>query len=87
MSWFPPPRDIPMEVFASLPAAFREPRLTDWSRANKGGAVIDSFLEGPVVEPDGSLCVTDLPNGRIYRISPSGAWSLLAQSAGWPNGM
>jgi gluconolactonase len=87
MSWFPPPRDIPTEVFASLPAAFREPRVTDWSRANKGGALIDSFLEGPVVEPDGSLCVVDIPNGRIFRISPSGTWTLLAQYDGWPNGM
>lgn len=87
MSWFAPPQEIPTRVYASLPPSFREPRVTAWSRANKAGAAIDSFLEGPVVEPDGSLALVDIPNGRVFRLSADGDWTLLAHYEGWPNGM
>src|SRR3990172_6084012 len=47
MSWFPAPKDIPTRVWARLPDALRAPRVCAWSRTNKAGAAIDSFLEGP----------------------------------------
>ncbi|MDN7495152.1 SMP-30/gluconolactonase/LRE family protein [Burkholderia gladioli] len=76
------------EVFTRMPDAFRKPEVrTDWARANRGGLPTDSFLEGPVWDPAGHLFVTDIPHGRIFRISANGEWELIVQYEGEPNGM
>lgn len=76
------------EVFTRIPDAFRKPEVqTDWARANRGGLPTDSFLEGPVWDPAGHLFVTDIPHGRIFRISAKGEWELIVQYEGEPNGM
>ncbi|NBI46173.1 MULTISPECIES: SMP-30/gluconolactonase/LRE family protein [Burkholderia] len=76
------------EVFTRMPDAFRKPEVqTDWARANRGGLPTDSFLEGPVWDPAGHLFVTDIPHGRIFRISAKGEWELIVQYEGEPNGM
>lgn len=82
-----PPVIVEAEVFTRLPAEFAVPRRSDWSDANKFGHEVASFLEGPSFDRDGNLYVTDIPFGRIFRISASGAWSLVAQYDGWPNGI
>ena len=90
MSWFPPPKDLPTRVWARLPDRLRpEPRVSDWSRANKAAQAIDSFLEGPCFDDEGRLLVTDIPNGRILRVGAGGGedWTLLAEYPGWPNGL
>lgn len=84
---FIPPTVIEARVLTRLPDAFRQPRRTDWVDANKPGHVMDSFLEGPAFDRAGNLYVTDIPYGRIFRISPEGAWSLAAEYDGWPNGL
>lgn len=84
---FTPPTVIEARVLTRLPDAFRQPRRTDWVDANKPGHVMDSFLEGPAFDRGGNLYVTDIPYGRIFRISPEGAWSLVAEYDGWPNGL
>ncbi|MDA0575768.1 SMP-30/gluconolactonase/LRE family protein [Burkholderia gladioli] len=76
------------EVFTRMPDALRKPEAqTDWARANRGGLPTDSFLEGPVWDPAGHLFVTDIPHGRIFRISANGEWELVVQYEGEPNGM
>ena len=83
-----PPVVREAEVFTRMPAKFRKPDVqTDWARANRGGQATDSFLEGPVWSPDGHLYVTDIPHGRIFRISAVGDWELVAEYDGEPNGM
>lgn len=84
--WPTPPRELPVKLFASLPASLRKPRRTAWSDANRAGAVIDSFLEGPCFDGAGRLHVTDIPNGRVFRIGPT-HWDVVAEYDGWPNGM
>lgn len=84
--WFTPPQLVPARPYASLPGAFRRPRRSSWADANRGGAELDSFLEGPCLDAAGALLVTDIPNGRIFRVSPE-HWDLLAEYDGWPNGM
>jgi len=74
-------------LFSSLPERYRQQRHTAWSDANQGGRAIDSFLEGPVVDDAGNLYVTDIPNGRIFRIDTHGAWETIAEWDGEPNGM
>ena len=84
---FTPPEIIEARVLTRLPAAFRSARRTDWVDANKPGHVMDSFLEGPAFDRAGNLYVTDIPYGRIFRITPAGEWQLVAQYEGWPNGL
>lgn len=76
------------EVFTAMPAHFRRTGVrSSWADANRGGAPVDSFLEGPVFDDAGNLYVTDIPFGRIFRIDADGAWSLVAEYDGEPNGM
>ena len=82
-----PPRVADLQPFTRLPDRFRARQHSDWSRANRGGLPTDSFLEGPVVDDDGHLYVTDIPFGRIFRIDPAGEWTLVAEYDGEPNGM
>ena len=87
MTYFPPPPNLPTAVFTRLPDRFRKPRRTAWSDSNRGGREVDSFLEGPSFDRAGRLYVTDIPFGRIFRISPEGEWELVAEYDGWPNGL
>ncbi|WP_420994335.1 SMP-30/gluconolactonase/LRE family protein [Cupriavidus sp. 30B13] len=74
-------------VFSRMPDRFRTNTVSDWSESNRPGHPVDSFLEGPVFDRAGNLYVCDIPHGRIFRISPAGAWSLVAQYDGEPNGL
>ncbi|WP_434644364.1 SMP-30/gluconolactonase/LRE family protein [Achromobacter piechaudii] len=75
------------EIWSTLPDHFRRHQRSDWADANRGGAPVDSFLEGPVFDRHGNLYVTDIPWGRIFRIGPDREWSLVAEYDGEPNGM
>ena len=87
MSWFPVLETIPSKVFTRMPDRFRALKRTLWADYNKGGAEVDSFLEGPSFDRSGNLYVTDIPHGRVFRIDRAGAWTLLAEYDGWPNGL
>jgi gluconolactonase len=88
MSLYPPPPLIEAEIWSTLPDRFRiRDTAPDWASANKPGRQIDSFLEGPSFDRAGNLWVTDIPYGRVFRISPDGDWTLIAQYDGWPNGL
>ncbi len=76
------------EIFTAMPDRFRKHGTRSaWADANKGGTPVDSFLEGPVFDAEGNLYVTDIPFGRIFRISPAAEWELFAEYDGEPNGM
>ncbi len=87
MSLYAPPEDRSTEVFSRLPKEFCREGDSDWVRANKPGQKVASFLEGPSFDRDGNLYVTDIPYGRIFRISPAGEWELVIEYDGWPNGL
>jgi len=88
MSLFAPPAVIETEVFTSMPDRFRRPEArTEWAEANKGGAPVDCFIEGPSFDRAGNLYVVDIPFGRIFCISPAGEWTLAAEYDGEPNGL
>ena len=83
-----PPEVRPLALFSAMPAEFRRTGVrSDWADINQGGRLADSFLEGPVFDGAGNLYVTDIPFGRVFRISPAGAWSLVGEWDGEPNGM
>jgi len=83
-----PPRLIETRVFSTMPDQFRRKGVaTAWADANRPGVATDSFIEGPSFDAEGHLYVVDIPFGRIFRISPSGEWSLAIEYDGWPNGL
>jgi gluconolactonase len=83
-----PPTVRPLELFSSMPEKYRQTGVrSHWADVNQGGRLADSFLEGPVVDEQGNLFVTDIPFGRVFRIDPQGQWDLVAQWDGEPNGM
>ncbi|MGI4860398.1 MAG: SMP-30/gluconolactonase/LRE family protein [Janthinobacterium lividum] len=82
MNWAPPPPVLATTVYTAMPASRRKPDVvTEWSRANKGGAAIDSFIEGPCFDPQGNLYVVDIPHGRIFRIAAPDASAVSAPFA------
>jgi gluconolactonase len=87
MSLYPPPTAIETTVFASVPEQFRKKTRTVWGNTNRGGDALDCFLEGPSFDRAGNLWVVDIPFGRIFRIAPDGAWTLVTQYDGEPNGL
>ena len=87
MSLLPLPENKQTEIFTRLPDRFRKPRRSAWADANKGGAEMESFLEGPSFDRAGNLYVTDIPFGRVFRISPDGEWTLITEYDGEPNGL
>jgi gluconolactonase len=78
---------VKAEVFSAMPARFRRKGRNDWTEANRGGAEVECFLEGPCFDREGMLWVVDIPFGRIFRIDKKGEWELALQFDGWPNGM
>jgi gluconolactonase len=87
MSFFTAPPTLETTVFTRKPERYRQPRRTAWADANRQGRTIDSFLEGPSFDRQGNLYVTDIPNGRIFRIDSRGEWELVCEYDGWPNGL
>lgn len=88
MSFFAPPERFTADVFTELPKKFRRTkvsaeRLAAGRPAPQGGC----FLEGPSFDRKGNLYVTDIPFGRIFRISPKGSWDLVVEYDGEPNGL
>ncbi|HEV7268442.1 MAG TPA: SMP-30/gluconolactonase/LRE family protein [Falsiroseomonas sp.] len=84
--WFDPPRIIPARMLSRLPDALRRPRPSAWSQANRGGAAIDSFLEGPCFDAAGNLFCVDIAHGRVFRVAGDD-WETVVDYEGWPNGL
>lgn len=83
-----PPRLIETKIFSAMPDSFRRKGVrTDWADANRPGVPTDSFIEGPSFDKDGNLYIVDIPYGRIFRISPAGEFTLVAEYDGEPNGL
>jgi hypothetical protein len=84
---YPVPGSLKTAIHARLPEKFRRKVRTAWADANKSGEAVDCFLEGPGFDRAGNLYVVDIPFGRVFRISPDGAWEQAAEYDGWPNGL
>ena len=87
MSLHTPPVTVDTKIWTRVPDEYRKPNASlPWIAANRPGQAVDCFLEGPSFDRDGNLYVTDIPFGRIFRITPA-QWSLIAEYDGWPNGL
>lgn len=81
------PQDIHTEVFAKLPDQFRRNTTAPWLEVQRRALKTHSFLEGPCFDERGRLYVVDIPFGRVFSISEQGAFDLVAEYDGEPNGM
>jgi gluconolactonase len=84
---FKPLELIRAEVFTSMPPTYRKKGRSKWSDPNRQFAEVECFLEGPSFDRHGNLYITDIPFGRIFRITPQGEWDLVIRYEGWPNGL
>ena len=85
---FNAPLSLTTETAFELPSYLHESGAHNpWVVANLHGKDIHSFLEGPCFDAFGNLWVTDIPFGRIFRITPTGEWDLIIKYDGWPNGL
>jgi gluconolactonase len=83
-----PPRLIETTVISTMPDQFRRKGVrSEWADANRPGQPTDCFIEGPSFDASGHLYIVDIPFGRIFRVAPDGAWSLVVEYDGWPNGL
>jgi gluconolactonase len=83
-----PPLLIGTEVFSAVPNQFRRGGVrSTWADANRPGQATDCFIEGPSFDAHGNLYIVDIPFGRVFRIAPDGAWTLVVEYDGWPNGL
>ena len=85
---FAAPPSVNAEVFAVIPDRFRRGSdPSEWAKVQLHGAAAPVFLEGPVFDGAGNLWVTDIPWGRLFRITPAGEVSVGLEYGGQPNGM
>lgn len=88
----PAAQEIQTRVFAKLPDELRrDNKPSRWverlGRVLQKPAKMGSFLEGPAFDRAGNLYVTDIPYGRIFRLTPKAEWHLVAEYDGEPNGL
>lgn len=84
---FAPPAEIPFRVWTEIPQAHRRAGQPSGWFFGKDNPRAHSFLEGPALDREGHLWVTDIPFGRLFRISPQGEWTLACEYDGEPNGL
>ncbi len=81
------PPDLQTTVFARVPDHLQiRDRTTEWL-AGRAHGQLGCFLEGPSFDRQGRLWCTDIPFGRILRVSPEGEFTVVAEYDGEPNGL
>jgi gluconolactonase len=81
------PPVLETKVFSAMPEKFKKMGAhSEWVE-KRGAGPVHSFIEGPSFDREGNLLITDIPYGRIFKISPKGDWSLFAEFDGEPNGL
>lgn len=84
---FAPPPEREATVFAVLPDSHRRPgQPSEWN-FGKTNPHMDCFLESPCLDVDGDLLVSDIPFGRVFKVSADGAFTRIAEYDGEPNGL
>lgn len=79
---FAAPPVIPTRLLARLPESFHVSGRISGRYADR-----KFYLEGPAMARDGTFYFTDVPGGRIFRITPDGELSLFVEYDGEPNGI
>lgn len=76
------------QLFTALPDVLHhkgEPSA--WAKMTRPGQDMHSFLEGTFFDTARNLWLSDVPYGRVFRVSPDGDWEVMHQFAGEPHSM
>jgi gluconolactonase len=84
---FAAPPEIAATEFARVPDALRKQGPRSAWFDERPFASTHSFLEGPSFDREGNLWCVDMAWGRVFRVSPKGEFSLVAEYDGHPNGL
>jgi gluconolactonase len=85
---FAAPPSIEAEVFTVIPEKFgRGGDRSPWADVQFPNQPTPTFLEGPSFDKEGNLWVTDIPWGRLFKITPAGEVSVGAEYDGEPTGL
>lgn len=60
---------------------------SSWAKMTRPGQAIHSFLEAAFFDEDRNLWLSDVPYGRVFRVSPNGAWEVMHCFDGEPHAM
>ncbi|MGC1506739.1 MAG: SMP-30/gluconolactonase/LRE family protein [Sulfitobacter sp.] len=58
-----------------------------WAQMTRPGQQMHSFLEAAFFDDSGAMWVSDVPYGRVFRITPDGEWETMHQIDGEPHAM
>ncbi|RPE66521.1 gluconolactonase [Pacificibacter maritimus] len=58
-----------------------------WAKMTRPGLQMHSFLEAAFFDADNNLWLSDVPYGRVFKITPSGQWTTVHQIDGEPHAM
>lgn len=82
------PPDVTAEVFARLPDGWEGDHASSpWAVTQHPGGSLRAFLEGPSFDRDGNLWLVDIAFGRVFKVSPDGDFTTVADYDGEPNGL
>lgn len=84
---FAPPQEIPLQLYARVPAHLRLEDRVSWMARRRPGMRIGAFLEGPSFDRAGNLWLVDLAHGRLLRVLSGGEWDVALEYDGQPNGL
>lgn len=85
---YPIPPSVEADVFAVIPESIGYgDRKSEWAGVQVHGQSTPTFLEGPCFDAAGTLWVTDIPWGRVLKITAAGEVSVGAEYDGYPNGL
>jgi gluconolactonase len=75
-------------LWSELPSTFHHTGApSPWAKMTRPGQQMHSFLEAAFFDEDKNLWLSDVPYGRIFKVSPKGDWSLEHQINGEPHAM
>jgi gluconolactonase len=82
------PPEVTAEIFTRLPDELAgDPSTSPWAKIQHPGGSLRAFLEGPSFDRDCNLYVVDIAFGRVFRVSPDGVFTVVADYDGEPNGL
>ena len=80
--------DLNATPLYTLPDYYRHRgKPSSWAEMTRPGQKIHSFFEGAFFDANQNLWLSDVPYGRIFRISPEGHWEVMHQVDGEPHSM
>jgi hypothetical protein len=86
MNFYPPPPVIVASLHVRIPEEIRCKEQSEW-RGGFAGEFQNIFLEGPTVDRNGELFVTDIPHGQILKVDHNLQVTRLLKYDGEPNGL